>query len=383
MHPEAALKLAILVTPLNLLILEQLFFATLSFQAFYYLLVFSRLYFYRSKERIDSPKMPISVVICARNEAAQLRKNLPPILKQNYDTFEVLVVEDASEDNSAEVLAELQVQFAHLRMISISPDQKITNGKKQALSIGIEAAAYEHILLTDADCFPASPNWISSMAASFSAENQLILGVGPYILHKNLLSGLVAYETALTAQQYLSYALWDMPYMGVGRNLAYSKSLFRQAGGLAQHFYLPSGDDDLLVQQAALRTNVSICLSKESLMYSDAPRSWKSWLRQKTRHYSTGKHYRPAHRFFLGTFLASKLLLYPAWVTAIILSPNLSLLIGMCTYQVFVSGSLLILKKKSGIPVSWWLSPVLDPLYALSTVVLGLFSTFRQTAHWK
>jgi poly-beta-1,6-N-acetyl-D-glucosamine synthase len=363
--------------------LEQLFFAALSFQAFYYLMVFSRLYLYRSKARIDSPRMPVSVVICARNEAVQLRKNLPQILKQDYDTFEVLVVEDASEDDSTEVLAEMQAQFAHLRFISIPPDQKITNGKKQALSLGIKAAAYEHILLTDADCFPRSPNWISSMAAAFSNESRLILGAGPYVLRKSILSALVAYETALTAQQYLSYALWDMPYMGVGRNLAYSKSLFRQAGGLAQHFYLPSGDDDLLVQQAALITNVSICLGKDSLMYSEAPESWRSWLRQKTRHYSTGKYYRPAHRFFLGTFLASKLLLYPSWLIAMILSPNLPLLIGMGTYQVFVSSSLLILKKKSGLPITWWLSPVLDPLYALSTVVLGLFSTFRQTAHWK
>jgi cellulose synthase/poly-beta-1,6-N-acetylglucosamine synthase-like glycosyltransferase len=363
--------------------LEQLFFAALSFQAFYYLMVFSRLYFYRTQDRSISPKTPVSVVICARNEAENLKKNLPPILQQDYHSYEVLVVDDASGDNSREILTDLQAQFTHLRFLSITPDQKMTLGKKQALSLGIEAATYEHVLLTDADCFPASRNWINSMALNFSEESQLILGVGPYVMQKSLLSALVAYETALTAQQYLSYALWDMAYMGVGRNLAYSKSLFRQAGGLAQHFYLPSGDDDLLVQQAAISTNVGICISKDSLMYSEAPENWTSWLRQKTRHYSTGKHYRLAHRFFLGTFLASKLLLYPIWLIAMILSPNLPLVIGMGAYQILVSSSLLNLQKKSGLPISWWLVPVLDPLYAFSTVVLGLFSTFRQTAYWK
>jgi len=363
--------------------LEKLFFAALSFQAFYYLMVFSRLYFYRAKNRSNSPNMPVSVVICARNEAKNLKKNLPLILQQDYHNFEVMVVDDASEDNTKEVLTDLQTQYTHLRYISIAPDQKTTQGKKQALSLGIDAAAHEHVLLTDADCLPASRNWISSMAGHYSEAARLVLGVGPYVLRPNLLSALVGYETALTAQQYLSYALWDMPYMGIGRNLAYTKSLFQQAGGLAQHFYLPSGDDDLLVQQAALHTTVSICIQKDSLMYSEAPHSWISWLRQKTRHYSTGRHYRPAHRFFLGTFLASKLVLYPAWLLAIILSPNLSLMLAMGAYLVLVGSSLCILQKKSGLPVSWWLTPILDPLYILSTVVLGLFSTFRQTAHWK
>jgi poly-beta-1,6-N-acetyl-D-glucosamine synthase len=368
---------------LNPLILEHLFFIALSFQAFYYLVVFTRLYFYRNHPKAFKPPEPVSVIICARNESANLAQNLPAVLEQNYPDFEVVVVNDASEDNSSDILEALGKRYPHLKVVFISSDEKITRGKKQALSVGIREAQHELLLLTDADCSPASKNWISEMTSGLSANQQLILGLGPYRTGHHLLDTLVAFETATTAQQYLSYALWDMPYMGVGRNMAYTKTLFSKAGGLSGHFHLPSGDDDLLVQQATFMTETGICATPESLTYSDGPRDWASWYRQKTRHYSTGKYYRPAHRFFLGTFLASKALIFPTWLAAMVFSFHPGLVIAITLYWAIVAASMLHLKLISGIPVPWLLTPVLDPLYAGSAVVLGLFSTFKKSEHWK
>ena len=162
-------------------------------------------------------------------------------------------------------------------------------GKKFPLSIGIKSSKHEILLLTDADCIPASENWIQKMQAGFSEGIEIVLGYGGYKKRKGLLNFLVRYEAFHTALQYLSMALGGLPYMGVGRNLAYKKSLFYQQKGFAAHHHLPGGDDDLFINSCASKRNTAVCIDQEAFTYSTPPATWKSWYLQKRRHNSTGR----------------------------------------------------------------------------------------------
>lgn len=239
------------------------------------------------------------MVICARNEILNLTKNLESILQQNYPVFELIVVNDGSEDKSFEFLQDLQKKYPALKIVQI--EQKQGLGKKNALTKGIEAAQYDWILLTDADCYPISDAWIKNMlATAIQSNSSIVLGYGPYQAAKNWLNRWVQFETIYVAIQYLSLALWKQPYMGVGRNLLYKKSLFIENQGFHSHQHLISGDDDLFVNEVANGQNTTICLNPESFMYSTAPTSWAGLYRQKKRHYSSSHQYKFRHKFLLG-----------------------------------------------------------------------------------
>lgn len=252
----------------------------------------------------------VSVVICARNEAQQLARYLPAVLQQDYpdDLWEVILVNDASTDQSSEILAALQLQYSRLKVVSV-PVAALRElpGKKQALNMGIAHAAFDLLLLTDADCLPATDQWLREMVYQQHASGkQIVLGYGAYHCSHGLLNRFVRWETVHTFMQYGSYASHGMPYMGVGRNLMYEKYLYYQARKDDRFWtvykHTPSGDDDLLIGQIAGNNNTTILATPAAKTLSAAPESWKAWWRQKTRHVSTGKLYAPALRRLLGVY---------------------------------------------------------------------------------
>ncbi len=243
---------------------------------------------------------PVSVIICAKNEASNLRNFLPEILTQDYPKFQVVVVNDNSEDDTAEVLTALKTRYPHLYTTTLNADKKFYSGKKVALSIGIKAALHENLILTDADCKPASKNWLKHMAGSLQQpEKSMVLGIGNYQTRKGLTNLWIRYDTFCIATRYLGYALSGKPYMGVGRNLAYKKSLHINNNGFKSHLKLASGDDDLFVQEAASGKNVTVCIHPEAHTISTPAESFIEWLHQKRRHLTTSSHYRPGLRFEL------------------------------------------------------------------------------------
>lgn len=253
-------------------------------------------------------KAGVSIVICARNEARNLQLLLPEILAQQYaGEWEVLVVDDNSSDETCAVLREYQDLTPRLRVLRIP--EKRHPGKKQALSEGINAARFDCILLTDADCAPATEHWLAHMVRPLqdNAAIEIVLGYGP--MHHTMQGGFLEkwarFETAFVATQYIAFAAAGMPYMGVGRNLAFRKAIFERAGGFSSHEHLSSGDDDLLVNAAANRCNTTCCLHPEAFVYSSAKKTWQSWLRQKKRHLSAGVAYKPLHQLLLGILALS------------------------------------------------------------------------------
>jgi glycosyltransferase involved in cell wall biosynthesis len=294
------------------------FAALTAIQLFYYWFFFSRVAFFKGHKRSSQQQHPVSVIVCARDEASNLANNLPGVLVQTYpSTHEVIVVNDNSVDETKYLLEEFKKTFKHLQPVTLTYEAKLIPGKKYPLSIGIKEAKHELLLLTDSDCVPASEFWIEKMQNGFSEGIEIVLGYGSYRKKSGWLNKLIRFETFHTALQYLSYALAGTPYMGVGRNLAYTKTLFLRNKGFSSLNRIPSGDDDLFINMVATKKNTRVVIDKEAITLSEPKHNWSSWVRQKTRHYSTGKFYKAKHRFLLGLYSLSHFLFYPFFIASL------------------------------------------------------------------
>ena len=360
-------------------VLEYSFYGAAAVQCIFWLFVFSRLAVFNQKKHLgltetdDFPKsqQAVSVIICARNESENLKKTLAKILEQDYPNFEVLVVNDASTDDSLVVLNELSRQYAHLKIVSILEKKRI--GKKEALAEGIAHATYDWLLMTDADCTPLSKNWISGMMSGISEGKEMVLGYAPYEKRDNsLLNKFIRFETVWTATQYLSFALIGQPYMGVGRNLLYNKKLYKQANGFTKHENLASGDDDLFVNQVITQKNFSIILLPQTFMVSEPKTRWNSYFTQKNRHLSVGNQYMMKHQILLGLVSASHFLFF---VTLFLASyVKISTMFAVTN---IVARTILIwivyakiLRKLHEERLTWWI-PLLDVLYVFFYLVFA------------
>lgn len=351
-------------------------------QIFYWLYFFARLAFFKNtaKENLNEP--PVSVIICAKNEAENLKHFLPRILNQNYRSFEVIVVNDNSTDDSVKILTYLQKTFSHLRIIDFINNKKTQVGKKFALAEGIKNAKFETLLLTDADCYPASEDWLRIMQNAINEKVEIGLGYGPYEERKGLLNKFIRFETIYTATQYFSFALAGMPYMGVGRNLIYKKKLFKQANGFKNHEDVASGDDDLFINAVAKHNNVGILIQPSTFVYSSPKTTLKAFFRQKSRHLSTGRRYQKKHQLLLGLLSLSHFMHYLGIIAVAI---KISIIFAILLYlvRIFIICSLYnrILKKLQDTPLLFWV-PFLDAMYILYYVIFAPILFFGKTKRW-
>jgi len=310
------------------------FFTLVSlYQAGVYLFVYGRVAFYKETEK-SAVMPPVSVVICAKNEADNLTEYLPKILSQEYPEFEVVVVNDCSWDNTEDVLREYGKIFPNLKTILIKEDEYYKHGKKFALMVGIKGTKYDHLLFTDGDCYPQSKHWISEMMKGYGTGKEIVIGYGPYIKEKSFLNKLVRFDTFMIGLQYLSAGLANKAYMGVGRNLSYKKDLFFKNKGFATHYHITSGDDDLFVNQAANKGNTTVIIHKDSFTYSVPAKNFKEWSRQKIRHLSTSGLYTNSSR---NRLLFQHAANYLFWALAIVAFTRVD--------WILVTGSVFLLKS--------------------------------------
>lgn len=288
-------------------------------QLLFTLLIFSRFTFHSSKKNNKIPEsLPgVSIIIAARNEEDNLYKNLPAVLNQKYPEFEVVVVNHQSVDDSKHILQAYQKQYPNLKIIDIERNHHLRNGKKLPLTVGIKGAKYDHFLFTDADCIPASDNWLRLMAGKFGNRHQLILGYGPYSKAKGFLNFIIRFDTTFIATNYFAFAASGFPYMGVGRNMAYTRQLFDSVQGFKKHYAIQSGDDDLFVKDVAKKRNYTIQFHPDSYCYSEGKASWKKWFEQKQRHYTTSSSYKVFHKLLLGIYPFTLLVMLVTFVSLV------------------------------------------------------------------
>ncbi|HNW71197.1 MAG TPA: glycosyltransferase [Bacteroidales bacterium] len=356
-------------------------------QMIYFWGMFSAFAFSRRKKQPET-FLPVSVVICARNEYFNLEKNLPLILEQDYPTFEVIVVNDESDDDTMDLLNDLSRKYPNLVTLNTEKNQNFFGGKKFSLSLGIKSAHNEIILLTDADCRPESKTWIQEMQAPFSRpETTIVLGYGAYEPRKGLLNKLIRFDTLSIALNYFSMAKRGMPYMGVGRNLAYRRELFIKSRGFVSHYHVHSGDDDLFINQNASRKNTATVFSPQSHTVSEPKKDFSSWVFQKKRHLTTGKYYKWWHKIILALNPLTTLAFYTLPVLLLVLYPNLYTIIIVCAFLLLrLLSQLLIIKnamnklKEKNLLL---FSPFFELFFIFFNALIMLSNTGKQENRWK
>ncbi len=353
-------------------------------QFLYVFFIHRKLAFYKEIPLTEDTKLPpVSVIIAARNESDNLYENLPSILNQDYPEFEVIVVNNQSIDDSGWLLTAFCQQFPNLRVVELGRNKHLRPGKKLPITLAIKAAKYEHFVLTDADCKPTSSNWLRLMASKFNNQKQIVIGYGPFTKCKGIINKIIRFDTAWIGVSYLSMALAKLPYMGVGRNIAYTKSVFNSVNGFKSHYSIPSGDDDLFIQEAAKKNNYTIQIDAASHCYSPAAPSWSRWVYQKSRHYSTSSRYKKFKKFLLGIYPLTLILM---WISVVPLF--------FFQEMIFISGCIFLVI----ILFKWWIQgrclnqlkehkfarffPFWDLFYALLIPILYYISERKKYYKW-
>ena len=353
-------------------------------QLYYHLRYFSALSFRKIISSDVTKQLPVSVIIAARNESENLQKNLEYFLNQKYPEYEVIVVNDCSYDKSQEILEEFQKHYKHLKVVELIEDDRYRHGKKFAITLGIKAAKYEHLLFSDADCRPMSDQWINQMQSYYKNDIQIVIGYSPYAKRGTALNYFSRFETFFTAYQYISFSLRNKTYMGVGRNLSYTKSLFFQNKGFAAHMHVLSGDDDLFVNQASTSTNTAVCIQPESFVYSESKSSLKDYFKQKMRHLSVGKLYKASDKWSLSMIAGSATLFYITIIVAFSLRLDPLFVAAFLTFRLFFIALFYYpAMKKLQTKDLWWFFPILDILYFLTMPLWSLISMFIKQKRWK
>jgi poly-beta-1,6-N-acetyl-D-glucosamine synthase len=353
-------------------------------QIYYITLINAKFNKFKVVEDFPEVKHPVSVIICARNEEANLQRNLPLILDQDYPDFEVVVVNDCSGDDSHMILRGFSSLYPRLKVVTITEHERFKTGKKFAVSLGIKAATNEYLLFTDADCVPASKNWIDLMQRNFSERTEIVLGYSPYNIEAGFLNKLIRFETFNTALNYFSFALAGKPYMGVGRNMAYTKSLFFRGKGFASHMHIPSGDDDLFVNQNANTENVALEIHPDAHIWSEPKKTFRSYFIQKVRHMGAGKVYRREHKRMLSLQTGSAVMFFLTLIGLAAIGAQWWMLLGF--YLIRLVAQMLVyypvLKKLNYRDLIWWV-PVLDLIFNFYILVLSIVSLFKKRVKWK
>jgi cellulose synthase/poly-beta-1,6-N-acetylglucosamine synthase-like glycosyltransferase len=364
-----------------------IFFCANVFIHFVYILFFfSRLLFFKikhPKEEIISKLPPVSIIIAARNESDNLFNNLPFILEQDYPEFEVIVVNHQSIDESYHILNAYKMKYPNLKVVEIEKSKHIRIGKKLPITLGVKSAKFEHLLLTDADCKPNTSKWILQMSTSFVYQKDLVLGFSPYYTDQTFLNKIIRFDTTFIAVNYFSFALAKVPYMGVGRNIAYTKSLFKSVNGFKSHYAISSGDDDLFVQEVSAKADIGLVIHEDAFMITEPKSSFSEWVLQKTRHFTTSTKYSVIKKILLGIYPSTMIFTLISFVYLVFDLDYSIIILAMLVFLFLVKWLILGLsfrKLRQNELIKW--IPVLDLVYTFLMPVIFYTSDFKSDK-WK
>ncbi|MGQ2984963.1 glycosyltransferase [Flavobacterium sp.] len=353
-------------------------------QVCYYLAILGKFAF--AKVQATNPKrIPVSVIVCAKNEAEKVKKLVPLLAAQNYPDFEIVLIDDASTDETLDIFEEFEQQYRNVKLVKVANNEAFWGNKKYALTLGIKAASKEYLLFTDADCYPASGNWITQMSSNFTLNKTIVLGYGAYEKVKgSFLNKIIRFDAMLTASQYFSWAKAGKPFNGESRNMAYKREEFFKVNGFVDHMNIRTGEDSLFINRVATKKNITTCYTPDSFTYSESKRTYSGWRMQKRRDVYTMAWFRPFAKFHIRFFHITQLAFVVLAVLLAALQFNWMLLVPAVALRyiinwVVIGYSAAKLQEKD---VAWWY-PVMEIILIFTQVNVFLTNIFSKPVHWK
>ena len=333
----------------------------------------------------DEDLPTVSVLVCAHNEAQNIEPYLQALLSQDYPTFEVIVVNDGSEDQTADIVEDYMLHDKRLHLTFVPKGARVGSTKKLGLTLAAKAARYDYLLLTDADCRPESNQWIREMVKGLSKEREIVIGYGGYFMEHSILSRMISYDTLFNGLHYLGAAIIGHPYMGIGRNLLYSKKLFFSSGGFSSQMTSRSGDDDLFINRVATKKNTAVVCTPESITWSLGKRTFHEWIMQKRRHLSVSPQYRLGTKLHLGIEPMTRGLFYALLIAIGCLSPLVCLLAALALWLIRFNMQFVVLNRGAHRLGQGWVTPTMmlwDIFLPIITLLLMCFNRVNKNNHW-
>lgn len=360
------------------------FIAVVVVQLVYYLIIFGKFAFAQPQE-ITPKRIPVSVIVCAKNEAEKVKVFVPLLAEQDYPDFEIVLIDDASSDETLDLFEAFEKQYSNVRLVKVANNEAFWGNKKYALTLGIKAARKDYLLFTDADCYPATKDWITNMTSRFTMNRTIVLGYGAYEkVKKSFLNKIIRFDNMLTATQHFAWAKVGSPFSGEGRNLAYKKDEFFKVNGYIDHMSIRMGEDALFLNQAATKKNVTVCYTPESFTYSEPKKTFGAWRKQKRRQVFIAKFFRPLDIFQLRLFFLSQLLFIVLAIVLFALQYNWMFMGPVVVIRYL--GSWLTMgysaaKLKEKDTVYWY--PVIEIILTFTQLNVFFTNLFSKPAHWK
>jgi cellulose synthase/poly-beta-1,6-N-acetylglucosamine synthase-like glycosyltransferase len=367
-----------------LITILSLFIVIIAIQFSYYLFVFGKFAFAKA-QKITPKRIPISVIVCAKNEADNVVRFIPLLAEQDYPDYEIILIDDASSDHTLDIFEEFEKQYSNIRLVKVKNNEAFWGNKKYALTLGIKASKKDYLLFMDADCYPSTKDWITTMSSQFTMQKTIVLGYGAYEkIAGSFLNKIIRFETMLTAIQYFSWTKLGQPYMGIGRNLAYKKEEFFNVNGFINHIQIRSGDDDLFINQVAKSKNTTICYAPESFTYSEPKTTFKAWFTQKRRHVSTAHFYKFFDKAQLTLFYISQLLFIILPIVLLAFQYQWILVLSLIGFRYLFTWIILgfsagKLKEKD---VMYWF-PIIEIVLIFTQLNIFISNIFSKPVHWK
>lgn len=348
-----------------------------------YYIVFTSFLFIKKSTKSTTDQSAVSVIIFAKNNAQALQKNLPFILNQNYSNFEIVLINNASTDNTLEVIEAFKKENKNIKILDIENNEAFWANKKYALTLGIKAAKHENLLFTDANSKPLSELWIAEMSKKFTTRKSIVLGYNKYKNKGSLFNFFIRFENLLSAIQCFSFTKLGIPFMAFGNNLAYKKSEFFKVKGFINHIKIKNDHGDLFIKDAATKKNTDFTIAKDSFIESDVLFSFAHWFHQLRIKNTIKKHYKLKHRFLLNFFNFSKFIFYVLAIALFFFNPWQIILPIVLTYFLFQYLVIGLSAKKLKEPYLIFLLPFLE--IGLLLIQISIFSAnlISKPNHWK
>ena len=365
-------------------IIFYVFIAVVVLQLVYYLGVFGKFAFAKPQQ-VTPKRLSVSVIVCAKNDAERVKELVPVLAAQNYPDFELVLIDNASSDETLDVFEEFEKQYRNIRLVKVENNEAFWGNKKYALTLGIKAASKDYLVFTDADCYPTSPDWITNMTSQFTLNKTIILGYSAYEKQaKSFLNKIIRYDAVLRATQQFAWAKIGRPFTGNGRNLAYKKDEFFKRNGYINHMNILTGEDALFINDAAEKKNTATCYTPESFTYSKAKKNFKSWIKEKRKAAFTASFFKPFDRFQLKLFTLLQAAFFVLMIVLLALQFNWMFLVPVIVVR-YIAGWITMAqsaaKLKEKDTVYWY--PVMEIIIIFTQLYVYVANLTSKPVHWK
>ncbi|SDR80614.1 Glycosyltransferase, catalytic subunit of cellulose synthase and poly-beta-1,6-N-acetylglucosamine synthase [Polaribacter sp. KT25b] len=348
-----------------------------------YLFTFSSFLFKPKRSRKTKIEIPVSVIILVKNQSEKLLKLIPLILEQSYETFEIVIINNASSDDTNDIIELFSKKHTNIKVVQVENNEAFWASKKYALTLGIKASKYDHLLFTNANCNPVSKDWISEMSKKFTSKKEIILGYRKYKKEKSIFNIFVRFDNLLTAIKCFGFAKMNSPFMAFEGNYAYDKPTFFKVNGFINHMKINFAEADLFIKDASQKENTTFCISESSFTEKDTPKSFSKWFSDKKDTAFIRKKYMFKHRFLLNTFAFTKILFYILATILFFTYPyqiTLSIVLFYCLVYYIIIG---ISAKKLKEPQIIFFLPFLEIGLLLIQITIFISNLNSKPSHWK